>query len=197
MKKQKILTLIIVGMVTLLISAGPVAADVEDNPQVTTFSGTRCRCGVVPGTTVTTYPDGRMKIKDQEALWFIDVDNVLVTGNWWNDMMVNFSAERDGMLHGKFEIFPDALCDGNIIGEEPCEDYCDGKYLGYWKGTWLMFRHDEGYVQFLRGQAKGKGELKGLKLMFDIEDPNQGPGINCPAGYQIFNGYILTTPIAD
>ena len=94
MKKEKTFALIVMGLVALLVAGGLVVAIANDNPLVD-FTGTRCRCEVVPGTTVITYPDGRMKIKDQEALWSVDVDHPLVTGNWWNDMMMNRTAPPD------------------------------------------------------------------------------------------------------
>lgn len=189
MKKQRIFTVIAVALVAMLFSTGPVLAG--DNPLVETFEGTRTRCEAVPGTT--SYPDSRVKMKGQEASWSIDVDHLLVNGNWWNDMMVNRSADRSGMLHGKFEIYPDSMCDGTMtrLCEEepcgPCDDVCDGEYLGYWEGSWLVFTQ-EGVAKFLRCQGKGMGLLKGLELKVD------GGGGQVDA---IFDGYILIPPSFD
>ena len=103
-------------------------------------------------------------------------------------MMVNWVLLTDGLLHGKFEIFPDSMCDGEMYTfDNPCENYCDGEYLGYWEGTWLLFVKDES-ARFMRCQGKGKGALKGLILKVD-----GGGGI----ADAIFNGFVLSPPSVD
>lgn len=199
MKKEGFFAIMVVALVALFFSAVPIVADAGDNPLVDTFEGTRCRCDFFG--SVITYPDGRMKIKDQEALWSIDVDHPLVQGNWWNDMMMNRTAppDFDAMLHGKFEIFPDILCDGDMINTDGvCADECSGPYKGYWKGVWLLLVKD-GIAKFSSGQGKGMGALEGLEIKWNLHNPTPNPqGVDCSAGGSMtFDGRILVTPSAD
>jgi len=203
MKKERTFALIVMGLVALFLAGGVVVADVENNPLVTTFEGNRCNCERIPGTT--TYPDGRTKIKGQTALYSVDVGPGLVTGNWWNDMMVNWDSGRSGTLHGKFEILPDSMCDGEMVTDPDnpkCGDYCAGEYLGYWEGTWVQLNKflssdQTSLIAFIRGQGKGVGLLEGLKIKFDTDNPYPGGGSGCGDVGTIFTGYVIETASYD
>jgi hypothetical protein len=179
MKKQRIFTIIVVTLVALLLSAGPVLAEAE----IIDFTGTRTRTagGGTPPEIV-----GCRVFRTIWANWTITTDNYLVTGQWSNyDSKVNREvlecdpsdppvppfALGQGIIIGPFMLTPDADVDG-----------------GVWEGTWKIFFRPDG-SSLVTAEAKGVGgDLEGLRL----KARGVGGLVDRP-----FNGSVLIPASAD
>jgi hypothetical protein len=178
MKKQRIFTLIAMGLAAYLLSAGLVLAKTEK----IYFSGTRCRTSA---TLEEQEVDGRLKRIGGETFWTVDTGNELVDGE---AHMYDTKSNREilqtlqqppwyvlgtGYISGRVMITPDEVD-------------------GYWEGNFTLVWTGGGDV-FSQLVAKGKGDLEGLTLVSDIENGSVSPnGILCGfGGWLEFYGYIL------
>jgi hypothetical protein len=178
MKKKTIFTLIMVTLVTLLLSTGPVVAQTETIP----FDGERCRNSI--NILSIEEVDGRHKAT-MEAFWTIENADELVDGEWHNyDSMWN--REILGYLPSGIAILGIGISRGRVRITPVAVN-------GYWEGNWHQVWTGGGDT-FMQAELKGKGDLEGLKLVIDMENPELYGGINCEPPFQgslQFYGYIL------
>ena len=167
MKKQSIIILIVVALVALLFSAGPVAGEAVKIE----FSGEMCRAGMVdPGKTWTS-PGGIKHIRDMQTSWNV-FSEALVDGNMRRVMNVNCHVpSRIGPFWGTFSL---------VLTDYP---------LSSWEGTYTGYRYEDG-LMYSRWVGHGTGDLEGLKIKFYVTKP---PGVNpgCPKWIPL-TGYILS-----
>ena len=196
MRKQRIFIVIVVALVTLLFSAGPVLAEKEE------FTGFRIRDGAVdPGTKIMA--GCNITGSDQTANWDVFTDNTLVSGDWENsDTKTNVLIEqyrvagvwydcdptdppdpvpsganiirKAGIVHGPFTLVPDAY--------EGC---------GHWEGVWkVWFLPDSDRI--ISATAQGVGVLEGLKLkVFNKIPAGEDPTLN---GFIVYPPSVVLPP---
>jgi hypothetical protein len=189
MKKQRILTLIIVGMVTLLLSAGPVLAKSEK----VYFDCTDSRIWAESGTDfIQENPVDRYHIRGRHVIVRVNCectdpepDDVCrwIKGDRHlsESANLNMPAKQGGtgVLFGTFEFFPDELCTAKeTFGTyEVCTEG-DGS----WVGTYTRKLTEDLVIFSLVGH--GTGVLEVLKIKRN--DVNERGNPPTP-----FTGYIL------
>jgi hypothetical protein len=182
MMKQRIFTLIAVGLAALLLTAGLVLAKTK-----TPFSGDRNDIVMVDFGDVWSTGNGDKIIdhgRDRIVTFQLDTDDDRVTGT--DRLVVNFNQELtlpwpSGPIWGTFKIFPDNLC------TNPDEESCDG----FWEGTMTGDSYANGYW-YNNYVGHGTGVLAGLKLEAFIYVECLGPdGPFPPARRWLVEGYIL------
>jgi hypothetical protein len=180
MKRRSTFALIAIGLVVLLIWAGPVLA--KGGKNTGEFSGTRCvnftmvETEEIPvddyaGNTIT-----RLVATGQYSEWTVMSENMLVAGLFigWNGEgnLGKRNPYGPGAYKGSFFLIPEAA-------------------NGLWEGNWIIvFKADGNKVFTGEGVGRG-GQLEGLIIKIYYET---GPGgtpkcINDLS--ESFNGYIL------
>ena len=193
MKKESVLTIMVLAMAALLLSSVPVLAQAEK----TDFFGTLCQLAVDPGTT-TVLKSGRVMRKDGWATFDVFTDDPRVTGEFYAyDCTFNLSSAvpvscpieaniREGLVHSNFILTPS---DSNINGT--------------WEGWWqFMYTIEDGCIYgTLTANGHGTGDLDGLKIR--VYAKQEYYAVACAAldangwPYPLFNGYILTPASVD
>jgi hypothetical protein len=188
MKKQRIFTLIIVGMVTLLLTAGPVLAQAVR----TKFEGTRIRTiGMIePGTSWDS--DGVRHMRDRMGVWGIETnDDDRVSGQKY--FVINFNSQLPdktgrcfimGPMWGTFILVPDIYCTGRD-DKDLCIEWTgswEGTYTGNWDGYGYAYQDYVGH---------GTGELEGLQIRAFTEVLYPSCETSPPNNIWSFEGYIL------
>ena len=182
MKKQSIIILIVVALVTLLLSAGPVLAKEKYD-----FTGTRTRDSGILGDSKVV--NCWLIRSEQLAYWTVTTNpgpvSHLVDGEWFNyNSKLNLEVlvcvpesppdpsdlgpadTGRGVIYGPFTLSP------------------TGANGGIWEGEWkLLIREDDSVAMTATAEGIG-GDLDGLILKVYVE---QRGAVDAP-----FNGYILS-----
>ena len=189
MKKQRIFTLIAMGLVALLLTAGLVAAKAVR----TEFSGVRYLVPDVnpiePGTQWNS--DEVAHMRDRLTAWRVETNDPRVFGTKY--FVVNFNLQlpektglclAKGPMWGTFTLVPDLYC--TEWDEDICVDWTgawEGTYTGYWDGEGYAYQNYVGH---------GTGELEGLQIraFTEVRDPDCPPPPP-PQKTWDFTGHIL------
>ena len=199
MKKQRIFTLIVVALITLLLSAGSVVAKSGKNK----IKSDGCRVTPPLFGGDTTCPGGeldppfcsenaRWHARGMQMLWNIYGGDELVDGTAFFDLNVNCDGPPPAgpiaghcRMWGSFALYPAAYCSewGDQWGEPGAEADVCVDVRGSWVGTFESIYHNG--VMERRIDAHGTGDLKGFKLKsYDVIDLGP-PGNACVAGGSI------------
>lgn len=168
MKKQRVFTLIVIVLITVLLSAGPVLAQAVK----TEFEGTRLNTigNIDPGTSWDS--DGVGHTRDRLSVWGIDTNDPRVTGQKYFVINYNFQLPEktgrcvaSGPMWGTFTLVPDIYC--TDWDSDLCVEWTgswEGTYTGKWDGYGYAYQDYVGH---------GTGELEGLKIRVfsDVLDP--------------------------
>lgn len=169
MKKKTTITLLVVTMLIMFLSAGPVIAKMKRID----FQGTRCRSSI-EYETVEEEIGGRLKLAESESAWQITTGNELVDGVW-----LNYDTKFDRALHDILQVPPFyVLGNGFIVGRVMI---IPDAVNGYWEGNfqWVFYGDDN----FTHAVLNGKGNLTGLKLVIDMRNAAISEnGILCDTG---------------
>jgi hypothetical protein len=177
MNRRIRLALIAMGLVTLLVSAGPVLARGGNTGQ---FSATRCITDMYYERSAYTslFDVVRNRVTYQYSEWNVTSENGLVNGFFvdWNTEGDKASSGSEipggGVYKGRFWLVPEAAS-------------------GIWEGNWILVYKSDGNKVF-SGEGVGRGgELEGLIIRIYYE-AEPGPAPRCSAGgFENFNGEIL------
>jgi hypothetical protein len=172
MKKQSTIMLIVVALVALLFSAGPVAAEETK----TEFSGLRNFIRIVDAGFSHVSNDGVIHVRDRVVEFEIVTDDPSVTGTQTiipNSDLGPFDGgvARSGPTYGTFSIV------------------LNGEKKPSWEGTFAGYGYTDGYWYHIY-VGHGKRQFEGLRFYAFSEVIEPGP--NPPSRTWSVYGYILS-----